>query len=275
MARHADSGGTRSVLNALRDIFWYALPGGLFLGIGVVSGRLSLARVGELFAPYHPAGWLLAVLLIAACYLAGHLLAAIAYLRADFWKLFHLNDPDWLAEYPTEVNARDLYLRHYFPDLFGEMERRERVAVLLWSSVAALALGWLVFFTFHPAFADVLIWTALLVLLDVVTMMAHLSRVRKAVHAAGIAVEENEKMVRDAEKTLHATGDELRFIIDAIFRAVELTSPKQAARLGPDRQARHGGQPQGQTHLDGPDAVATASGDSNSSSEETTGFRPS
>jgi len=227
MTTQQQSGATRQVLGALRDVLWYALPGGLFISMGVVSGRVSLAHVGELIAPYHPASWALGLLLIAACYLVGHLLAAIANLRADFWKLIHVNDPDWLAEYPTEVNARDVYLAHYFPDLFGDMDRRQRVAVLLWSSVAALLLGWLVFYIFHPAFADVAIGTAVLVFLDAVMMVSQLGWSRKAIHAAGLAIEEHEKAARDSEKAIQVTGDELRFMINAIFRAVELAKPRQ------------------------------------------------
>lgn len=210
----------------LRDVFAYALPGGLFLGIDIISGRLSLSRLDAYLSPYHPPTWALAVLLIGACYIIGHVLIAIAYLRVDFWKLFHLNDPEWLADYPTEVNARDLYLRHYFPEIFRELDRRETLAMLLYACVAALVLGWLVFFIFHPSFADVIIWTAILVFLDTLTTMSHLSRVRKAVHAAGLAIEERERIEKENERAIQPTGEQLRFVIDAIFRAAELASPK-------------------------------------------------
>jgi hypothetical protein len=211
----------------LRDIFAYALLGGLFLGLGVASGRLRLNHLSELFAPYHPPSWALAILLIATCYILGVMLVAIAYLRVDFWTMFHWSDPDWLADYPTEANPRDLYLRHYSPDLFREMDRRERLAVLASSCVVALLLAWLVFFIFHPTLGDVIIWAAILVFLDTVTTMSHLTRVRKAIHAAGALIEEREKAAAEAEKTIQPSGDELRFVIDAIFRAAELASPKE------------------------------------------------
>lgn len=222
----------RQVLDALRDIFWYALPGGLFLGMALISGRLSLARLGELFAPYHAPAWAVALLLLGACYLAGHLLAAIASLRADFWKLFHRTDGEWLAEYPTEANPRDLYLAHYFPDLLTAMERAQRTSLLLTSSVAALLLGWLVFYAFRPTFADMAIGTAVLVFIDVIMTTTQLSRTRKSIHAAGLALEEQEKAAKDSERAIQVNGDELRFMVDAIFRAVELSRAPQDGQGG-------------------------------------------
>ena len=227
---------TQALLSALQNTFWYAMPGGLFLAMGVVSGRLSLAHVGALFAPYHPASWALALLLIGASYLIGHIVAAIGNLRADFWKLLHRNDPDWLAEYPTEVNMRDLYLAHYFPDLFGEIDRRQQVTELLTSSVAALLLGWLVFFIFHPAFADVAIGTAVFVYVEVMFATSQASRTRKAIHSAGLAIEEREKSAHDSEKAIEVNGDELRFMINAIFRAVELAKVSQDGQGERDAQ---------------------------------------
>jgi hypothetical protein len=211
----------------VRNIFIYALPGGVFFAIGLVSHRLNLAQINAYFAPYHPPTWALGLLLIAACYLAGHLLFAIVSLRVEFWKLVHWSDPDWLAEYPTEVTARDLVLRHYFPDLFREMDRRETGARLTLASVAALLIGWLIFVMFRPAFGGVIIWTAGIVFLATLTTMSQLGRVRKAIHAAGEEIEEREKAAREAEAVIQPTGDELRFVIDSIFRAAELTAQKQ------------------------------------------------
>jgi hypothetical protein len=211
----------------LRDIFVFALPGGLFFAIGLASHRLTLAQVNFFLAPYHPPTWALGLLLIAVCYLVGHLLFAIAGLRVEFWKLVHWSDPDWLADYPTEVTARDLVIRHYFPDLFREMERREARARFMLSSIAALLAGWLIFFVFRPRFADVMIWTAVLVFLDTLTSMSRLGRVRKAIHAAGQEIEDREKAVSNAEAAIQPNGDELRFVVDSIFKAAELTSPKQ------------------------------------------------
>ncbi|HKS68138.1 MAG TPA: hypothetical protein VJR26_12940 [Candidatus Acidoferrales bacterium] len=213
----------------VRNIFIYALPGGLFFLIGLVSHRLNLAQINTYFAPYHPPSWALGLLLIAACYLAGRLLFAIVSLRVEFWKVVHWSDPDWLAEYPTEVTARDLVLRHYFPDMFLGMERRETGMRLTFASIAALLIGWLIFIEFHPAFGDVIIWTAGLLFLATLGKMTQLGRVRKAIHAAGEEIEAREKAAREAEAVIQPTGDELRFIIDSIFKAAELTSQRQSS----------------------------------------------
>jgi hypothetical protein len=211
----------------IRDIFVDALPGGLFFAIGLASRRLNLAQINVFLAPYHPPTWALGLLLIAACYLAGRLLSAIMGLRVEFWKFVHWSDPDWLAEYPTEVTSRDLVIRHYFPDLSREMDRRESRARLLFSSIAALLLGWLVFFVLHPAFADIIIWTAGLVFLATLTAMSYLGRVRKAVHQAGREIQEIDNAAREASAVIQPTGEELRFIIDSIFKAAKLSSSRR------------------------------------------------
>jgi len=210
----------------VRDIFVYALPGGLFFAIGLASHRLDLAQINVFLAPYHPPTWALGLLLVATCYLAGCLLSAIIGLRVEFWKLVHWSDPEWLAEYPNEITARDLVIRHYFPELSREMDRRESRARLLFSSIAALLLGWLVFFVLHPTFADMVIWTAGLVFLATVTAMSYLGRVRKAMHAASKEIEDIDKAARDSEAVIQPRGEELRFVIDSIFKAAKLSSSR-------------------------------------------------
>jgi hypothetical protein len=235
----------------VRDTFIYALPGGLFFAIGLVAHRLNLPQINAYLAPYHPPTWALGLLLIAACYLVGRLLFAIVSLRVEFWELIHWNNPEWLAEYPTEITARDLVLRHYFPDLHREMDRRETTARLVLASVAALVVGWLIFVEFHPAFGDVIIWTAGLVFIATLTAMGQLGRVRKAIHAAGQEIEERDKAAREAEAVIQPTGDELRFVIDSIFKAAELTAPKNpslelassASKPEPGSGARNGSEP--------------------------------
>jgi hypothetical protein len=216
----------------IRNIFLYALPGGLFFAVGLISHRLNLAQVSALLAPYHPPTWALALLSTAACYLAGHLLFAIISLRAELWKLMHWSDPDWLAGYPNEVSARDLVLRHYCPDLFRQMDQREASERLVFSSIGALLIGWLIFVEFHPSFSAIIIGAAILLFVATLTWITNLGRVRKAIHAAGQDIEEREKAAREAEAVIQPTGDELRFIIDSIFKAAELTSQKRSSSLG-------------------------------------------
>lgn len=212
----------------IRDVFLYALPGGLFFAIALISHRLNLAQISALLAPYHPPTSALALLMIAACYLAGHLLFAIVSLRVEFWKLMHWNDPDWLAEYPTEVTARDVVLRHYFPDVFRQMDRRAASARFVFSCVAALLIGWLIFVEFQPSFSEVIIGAAILIFVATLTWMTQLGRMRKAIHTGTEEIEEREKAARDTEAVIQPSGEELRFIIDSIFKAAELSSQRHA-----------------------------------------------
>jgi hypothetical protein len=210
----------------IRNGFLYAIPGGLFFAIGLISGRITLARVNAFLAPYHPPTWALALLLAATCYLVGHLLYAVVSLRAELWQLIHWSDAEWLANYPAQVTARDLVLRHYFPDLFRDMDRREASARFVFSSIAALLIGWLIFLEFQPRFSDVIIGTAVLIFTATVTWITQLGRTRAAIHAAGKEIEQRENAAREAEAIIQPTPEELRFVIDSVFRAAELTSRK-------------------------------------------------
>lgn len=209
----------------IRNFFLYAIPGGLFFAIGLVAQRITLAQVNAFIAPYHPPTWALAFLAAAVCYLAGHLLFAIISLRTEVWQLVHWGDAEWLAKYPAQVTARDLVLRHYFPDLFREADRREAGLCFVFSSVAALLIGWLVFLEFQPRFADIIIGTAVVIFVATLTWITQLGRIRTAIHAAGKEIEERER--RAGETVIQPSPDELRFVIDSVFKAAELTSPKR------------------------------------------------
>jgi len=210
----------------IRDIFGYALPGGLFLAIGIASGRLKLSQLAALTAPFHPPTWVWVGVAISASYLVGHILAAVAYLRIDIWKLFHWRDPDWYPNHPTELNPRDLYLRHYYPDLFHDQYRRETLSVLSFASVAALILGWLVFCEFQVALSDILISSGVLVFIDTLSTMSHLRRVREATHKAGELIEAQEKALADAQRPIQPSSEDLRYMIDAILKAAEIAAKK-------------------------------------------------
>lgn len=211
----------------IRNFFLYAIPGGLFFAIGLVAQRLPLARVNAFLALYHPPTWALAFLAAAACYLAGYLLFAIVSLRTEIWQLVHWGDSEWLAKYPAQVTARDLVLRHYFPDLFRDADRREAAVRFVYSCIAALLVGWLIFLEFQPRFADVIIGTAVVIFIATLTWITQLGRLRAAIHAAGKEIEERER--RGAETVIQPSPEELRFVIDSVFKAAELTSPKRRA----------------------------------------------
>jgi len=195
----------------LRDIFGYALPGVVFLGIGVLSGRLSLQRLHTVLVPYEPPWWVLVGLLVAVGYAVGHILVALAYLRIDAWKfVLDLIDSDQLKDHPTEVSAQDLYLRHFYTGLFSEKDRRETMAMLTFSLVAALLLGAVVFCWLHPTLCELMVWSGIILFVETLTTMSHLKRVRKAGVDAGALIEAREK----------ATPDQLKTVFDAILQAL-------------------------------------------------------
>jgi hypothetical protein len=204
MAGSGDSGATwadivKSLMDTfqlLRDIFGYALPGLVFAGIGVASGRIRLQQIHDLLKPYDPPMWVLAGLGIAACYVIGHLLACIAYFRIDFWKYIKRGDMDYLRNHPTEVNADDLYWRHFYPELFHDMDRRETMALLMYSTTAAMVVGGLVFVWLSPTLSETIIGISAVVFLDGLTTMAHLRRTRAAIHEAGPRIKATEAHLR-------------------------------------------------------------------------------
>jgi hypothetical protein len=210
MAGSGDSGSTwadvvKSLMDTfqlLRDIFGYALPGLVFAGIGVASGRIELQRVHDLFKPYDPPMWVLAGLGIAACYVTGHLLACIAYFHIDMWKLHKRNDAEYLRNHPTEVNAEDLYWRHFYPELFHDMDRRETMALLMYSTTAAMVIGWIVFCWLTPTLCQTIIGISVVVFIDGLTTMSHLRRTRAAIHEAGPKIKATE-----AHQRAHASSD--------------------------------------------------------------------
>jgi len=69
----------------LRDIFGYALPGAVFLAIGVLCRRFSLHDVQYFLQPYTIPMWLALVLVLAACYTTGHLMSQVAYFFFNRW----------------------------------------------------------------------------------------------------------------------------------------------------------------------------------------------
>ena len=189
----------------LRDIFGYALPGLVFAGIGVASGRIPLQKIHDLFKPYDPPMWILAGLGIAGCYVIGHLLACIAYLRIDVWKFYHRHNKALLEKHPTEVNPDDLYWRHFYPELFYDLDRRETMALLMYSTLAAMVLGWLVFCMLHLTFCWTIILISAFVFADGLTTMSHLRRTREAIHEASARIKATE-----AHTHAHAGADDAR-----------------------------------------------------------------
>jgi hypothetical protein len=219
MAGSGDSGSTwadvvKSLMDTfqlLRDIFGYALPGMVFAGIGVASGRIELKNVEAMFLPYHLPNWALAGLGVAACYVTGHLLASIAYLPIDIHKYVRRHDQKWMEEHPTEVCATDLKWRHFYPELFHDMDRRETMALLMYSTLAAMVLGYVVFYWLVlPPRTTILLLSAF-IFVDGLTLMQHLSRVRKAIHKAGDEIQAYEEA--------HSGGGDAKKVVASAMQA--------------------------------------------------------
>jgi hypothetical protein len=230
MASSGDSGATwadvvKSLMDTfqlLRDIFGYALPGLVFAGIGVASGRIQLQHIHDLLKPYDPPMWVVAGLGIAACYVMGHLLACIAYLPIDIHKWIKRGNQDWLDAHPTEVCATDLRWRHFYPEIFHDIDRRETMALLGYSTLAAMVLGWVVFYWLVFALPTALLVLSGFLFVDGLTLMQHLARVRKSVHKAG-------KEIQKYEEEHAAKGDAKKMLADSLQAAVDVVRKPPAA----------------------------------------------
>jgi hypothetical protein len=168
----------------VRDVFGYALPGGVFLGIGVVSGSLSLDRLHSKLSPYDPPTWALAFLVIGACYAVGHILITIAYTPYDLLKLGYVIFRKNTDIFPTEVTKDLVKARRSHPELFPTVDRRETLSVTIAGLFAALLLSAYCFYDAGNGMRTILIGAAGLMFLDFVTAQLHLYRVKKAIKEA-------------------------------------------------------------------------------------------
>jgi len=119
----------------LRDVFGYALPGAVFLSIGVLCRRFSLHDVQYyMLDPYKLPAWLALIVGLGACYTIGHVMAAIAYLPFDFQ-----------AQSPTEVPVKLIQARDEHPELLIELDRQSTMTMLRGSTGVSVLLASLFF----------------------------------------------------------------------------------------------------------------------------------
>ncbi len=188
----------------IRDVFGYALPGGVFLAIGLISKRFSLIDLQNLLLRYHPPAWVLFLLLVAVCYAVGDILASVAYMPIALRKLWqwlflkkYLYPPPGenadaqrqntiyiLQDNPTEVTGDLLEIRRQHPEFFLESDRRETLMLLGGSMTAALIGGWLVFYVFAPRPSVLFAIAGGILLIQFSTGPSHLRRVRAAIRDA-------------------------------------------------------------------------------------------
>lgn len=153
----------------LRDIFGYALPGAVFLAIGLFCRRFSLRDVQYFFEPYKIPAWLGLILGLVACYTAGHVMAQLAYLP-DNWKTWrrirkakadakdknkaeaaNKAGPANKAEPAEKTDCKCLdpvliEIRESHPALLTEYDRQSTISQFRGGVAAAMLLGFVVFY---------------------------------------------------------------------------------------------------------------------------------
>jgi hypothetical protein len=211
--------------NLLRDVFGYAMPGAVFLSIGLLSGRISLRQFAQLLYPYQLPAWGAVIFLVIVCYVVGQVLAAIAYTPANLRKYFRArknpHDP-WVKEHPTEVSSKLLEIQRLYPSFLMSAERRETISIFIGSTMAAL-LGGAVVFCFHWLnLCSTLVIAGIILFSDFWTAMPHLRRVHHAVAEAYVEAEQYEKEHSgDKAKSRTDPGDVKQALVELIKAATD------------------------------------------------------
>jgi hypothetical protein len=141
----------------LRDLFGYAIPGAVLLGI---AGYFDVINYSK-FSLASESSWLKATVVVTASYAVGHVLAALGYLPRDIRKFVKyysdnkknvkcFSDVKRIVIRLCTTSARDereirtLYYRYLYPSMFIEADRRETLTILrICLSVALLIAAWL------------------------------------------------------------------------------------------------------------------------------------
>jgi hypothetical protein len=135
----------------LRDIFGYALPGAVFLSIGILTRRFSLSDVQHFLQPYKVPAWLALILAVGACYVIGHLMAQIAFFIKNKWGVPwpHKKASKSAEEAEREAKEAALFdLRQEHPVLLTEYDRQTVMTQLRSSTGATMLMGFLLFYVF-------------------------------------------------------------------------------------------------------------------------------
>jgi hypothetical protein len=214
--------------NLLRDVFGYAMPGGVFLSIGLLSGRISLRQFKQLLDPYQLPDWGVVAVLTLVCYVVGQVLAAVAYTPASLRKYYRVKrnpeDP-WVKDHPTEVSGHLLEVKRLYPGFVASLERRETLAIFIGSTMVALLAGWLVFCHSWLNLCCTLVIAGIILFIDFWTAMPHLERVQNAVSEAYIEAEKYEKERRNSGTASAANPDEVKqALVELIKAATEAIS---------------------------------------------------
>jgi hypothetical protein len=218
----------------VRDAFGYALPGGVFLAIGLMYGRFNLWQVQSLLLPYHMPVWMAFLAIVAACYAVGGVMAAVAYMpfmlvKYAVWicdrhwpekrtetgaeldttpqKSIRTWLTEWLADHPTEVTGPISKIRLQHHELTDSLDRRETLTILAGSITAALLTGWYIFYCEQWGLHEILFAAGVVTLIQFLTGLPHLRRVAKA--------------VREADADVTKTDPDLAQLLGALVKAAK------------------------------------------------------
>jgi hypothetical protein len=212
---------TKSFL-ILRDIFGYAIPGAVFLSIGVLCRRFSLNDVQYFLRPYQdkiPA-WLIAILAVGACYTIGHLMAQIAFFPTNTWGVPWVRKTSTTAVENAAQNhdGPDLFnLREDHPVLLTEYDRQGVMTQLRGATGAAMLVGYLIFDVFSTPSIGVMAGFSGVFLLLVFWFSAlpHMRQLANHTSAAG-------KVAMEADKKQPAAGSaQLKQLLEALLAAAQ------------------------------------------------------
>lgn len=216
---------TKSFL-ILRDIFGYALPGAVFLAIGILSGNISLYGLRGYLQPYADKipWWLALIVGIGACYTIGHLMAQIAYCLKNGWglpwgsKTYGLMKP----EDPTPGEPDLFNLREDHPVLLTEYDRQTVMTQLRGSTGAAMLAGCAVFYGLpkylpkaYSVWVLAMVGGAFLLLVFLFSALPHMEELAKRTSQAG-------KAAMAADQKQPASGPaQLKQVFEALLAAAQ------------------------------------------------------
>lgn len=109
----------------LRDLFGYVIPGGALLGSLAYAYHLDASVKWSEGRPF----WLAVVLLVVACYVVGHLLAAVAFTFYS-WIIDPLAASLSGKKIETAKTPDVLFYSYVYPALFVEHDRRDTLTIL-------------------------------------------------------------------------------------------------------------------------------------------------
>jgi len=146
----------------------------------------------------------------------GHILITVVYLPIDLLKAYYRKHPHKLRRVPTEVIWEILTIREDHPKFLTDLDRRETMAMLAGGTGGALVIGASIFFKTWTFPCEMFVLVGVLLLIDFVTAMPHLQRVREAIIEANANTKKPEPPQGEGVK--QALIDLIKAATDAVGR---------------------------------------------------------